>query len=120
MAPFCIVLGSVTALRARSDPTHQHFGHQNSSIHGTGNHLQNSYTQTGSYMHIINDGLIGGSSSASSSSLHHLSCSSTMECESPVTSTTGLGLGSGSSFHSNSGHARLAPQSWAPLTPCNS
>lgn len=91
--------------RARSDPTHQHFGH---SLHG--HHIQNSYTQTGSF-HIINDGIMANSSTVNSG-LHHMACSSAMDCESPVTSTTGLAL----NYH----NSRFQSKAWAPITPSNS
>lgn len=100
---FCWSL--VSNHRARSDPTHQHFGH---SLHG--HHLQNSYTQTGSF-HIINDGIMANSSTANSG-LHQIACSSAMDCESPVTSTTGLAL----NYH----NSRFQSKAWAPITPSNS
>ena len=91
-------------IRAHSDPTHQHYG---PSL--PGHHLQNSYTQTGSF-HVINETLL--TNSAINSSLHHMVCSSAMDCESPVTSTTGLAL----SYH----NSRFPAKAWAPIAPQNS
>ena len=92
-------------IRAHSDPTHQHFGPPL-----PGHHLQNSYTQTGS-LH-TNDNIMTNSS-VLNSSLHNMVCSSAMDCESPVTSTTGLAL-------QNYQTSRFPAKIWAPITPPNS
>ena len=89
-------------IRAHSDPIHQHFG---PSL--PGHQLQNSYTQTGSF-HVINEGLLTNNSTLNSS-LHHMVCTSAMDCESPVTSTTGLAL----TYH----NSRFPAKTWAPITP---
>ena len=51
--------------------------------------------------------------SALNSSLHHMVCTSAMDCESPVTSTTGqMAL----NYHNQ----RFGTKAWAPITPQNS
>lgn len=103
----------VSNIRAHSDPTHQHFG---PSL--PGHHLQNSYTQTGSF-HVISDGLIT-KTSALNSSLHQMVCSSAMDCESPVTSTTGQMASHPALSHHNYHNQRFGAKAWAPITPQNS
>lgn len=93
-ANFFLLLKSYTiasTYRARSDPTHQHFGQ---STHG--HYYQNSYTQTGSYMHVLQEGFTNRTNSRSSLNAvgsnggYMITCSSAMDCESPVASTTNL------------------------------
>ncbi|RWS17359.1 Serine/threonine-protein kinase minibrain-like protein [Dinothrombium tinctorium] len=71
--------------RAKSDPSHQY----GQNAHG-GHHYQNSYTQTGSYVHLLTNNANNGNGLVGKRATHQTTSSSAMECESPVSSTTGV------------------------------